>query len=349
MLKKVHGGLVLALIFTFMLNSLALANSPVSEPRTAASISQAVKYLHSIQNKDGGFPSKAGAVSNTGTTCWIVMALEATGEDVTGPVWTTGGRNPVNYLQNSDITFESTNDYCRLLLALTAGKQQPVYKNINLADKIITFQQSDGHFAQPQLQETGFINCHLWSILALASAGYEIPRPELAKKWLVERQNEDGGFGWAEGIPSDSDDTGIAVQTLIILGEDPKSSVALKKAITYLEQCQEDDGGFNSGNDWMSSGSNASSSAWTLQGLIAAGEDPAAAKWTKNGNNPISYLIKLQNQYGSYNWKTDIVSSPAAITAQTIMALAQRPFPINIDYANKEKPAAVNGMTDLNK
>lgn len=342
MLKKIQIGLAMVLIFTFMMNGVVLANTPAPQQQTSVSVSKAVKYLHSIQNKDGGFPSKAGGISSTGATCWVIMALAAAGEDVNSSAWTAGGNKPVNYLANSNIVVESTNDYARLLLALTAAKQGPVFKKVNLADKIITFQQSDGHFAQPLLKENGFINSHLWSILALASAGREIPNKELAAKWLVDRQNKDGGFGWAEGIASDADDTGIAVQTLVVLGEDPKTSPVIKNALNYLKQCQEDDGGFNSGNDWMSSGSNASSSAWALQGLIAAGEIPSGDKWTKKSNNPISYLLKLQNQYGSYNWKADVVSLPAVITAQTIMALEQRPYPINIDYYSN--PASVNSL-----
>jgi hypothetical protein len=309
----------------------------MSDQETGESINKGVSYLHSIQNKDGGFPVKAGGPSSMGTTCWAIMALEAADEDVISNAWAPAGLNPINYLNNCDYPVESTNDYGRLLLALSAAKQSPVFHNVNIAEKIAGFQQGDGQFAQPLMQESGFINSHLWSILALTSAGYDIPHKESAKKWLLERQNNDGGFGWAEGIASDSDDTGIAIQTLVVLGEDPETSITIKNAINYLRSCQEEDGGFNSGNDWMSSGSNASSSSWVLQGLIAAGKNPLGDEWRKSGNNPVAYLLNLQTSNGFYNWKSDVISSPAAITAQTIMALAQKPFPINIDYYSENK------------
>jgi hypothetical protein len=199
-----------------------------------------------------------------------------------------------------------------------------------LADKIVSLQQKDGQFGQPQLGEAGFINTHLWSILALNSAGYDISNRELAKNWLTARQNADGGFGWAEGVASDSDDTAIAIQTLIVLGDKAGTSPVLKKALDYLKSCQEEDGGFTSGNDWMSSGSNASSTAWILQALTAAGQN-LSTEWVKGGNGPASYLVSLQGSTGFYNWKTGVTATPVSTTAQTIMALSHKPFPVNVD------------------
>ncbi len=347
MRKSIAICLSLTLILTFFLNSMVLANN-LPDPQTDISIHKAVGCLHTIQNKDGGFPVKAGGPSSEAATCWVIMALQAAGEDVTSKTWAAAGFNPINYLQNSNICLESTSDYARLLLALTAAKQSPVFHDINLADKIITFQQKGGQFAQPLAGEAGYINSHLWSILALTSAGYDIPNKEMALKWLLQQQNEDGGFGWAQGIASDSDDTGIAIQALVILGEEPESSPAIKNAMSYLKRCQEDDGGFSSGNDWMSNGSNASSTAWVLQGLIAAGANPSGVQWIKGGNNPISYLLNLQNQNGWYNWKAEVMASPVTTTAQTIMALTQKPFPVNVDYCpDKTMPAEKSRFSDL--
>jgi hypothetical protein len=250
------------------------------------------------------------------------MALAAAGQDL--------DRKTIAYLTQSDITLESTTDYARLLLALSAAGQGPLFKNTNLADKIVSLQQKDGQFGQPQLGEAGFINTHLWSILALNSAGYDISNRELAKNWLTARQNADGGFGWAEGVASDSDDTAIAIQTLIVLGDKAGTSPVLKKALDYLKSCQEEDGGFTSGNDWMSSGSNASSTAWILQALTAAGQN-LSTEWVKGGNGPASYLVSLQGSTGFYNWKTGVTATPVSTTAQTIMALSHKPFPVNVD------------------
>jgi prenyltransferase beta subunit len=345
MRRRIHVCLTIALLLTFLINSMAFA-VPVSS-QTSASINKAIAYLHTVQNKDGGFPERAGAPSNQTTTCWVMVALAAAGEDVTNRSLAPSGLDPIDFLKNSDILLESTNDYARLLLALSAAGQSSTFKSIDLVDRIKSFQQQDGQFAQPQLKENGFINSHLWSILALASAGQDIPNKEQAKEWLIKQQNQDGGFGWAQGVASDSDDTGIAIQALVLMGEDPQTSSVIQDALSYLKRCQGDDGGFNSGNDWMSNGSNASSTAWALQAVIAAGINPSSGEWEKEGNTPDSYLISLQDKKGYYNWKTDVVATPTTTTAHTITALAQKPYPVNIDYNSRISSADKSGLSDL--
>jgi len=345
MRRKIQVCFTLTIMLTLLINSAAFA-APAAD-QAAASINKAIAYLHNIQNKDGGFPEKAGAPSSQATTCWVMTALAAAGEDVTGRGWAPAGLNPVDFLTNSDILPETTNDYARLLLALSAAGQNSTFKSIDLASQIKTFQQPDGHFAQPQLQESGFINSHLWSILALIAAGQDVPDREQAKNWLIKQQNQDGGFGWAQGVASDADDTGIAVQVLVLMGEAPQTSSVLQDALDYLKKCQGEDGGFNSGNDWMSNGSNASSTAWTLQALTAAGIDASSGEWTKEGVTPVSYLVNLQNQTGFYHWKTDVAATPATTTAHTIAALAQKPYPVNIDYQNRSSATEKSGLSDL--
>ncbi|MEA1961624.1 MAG: prenyltransferase/squalene oxidase repeat-containing protein [Bacillota bacterium] len=106
----------------------------------------------------------------------------------------------------------------------------------------------------------------------------------------------------------------------MILGQNPENSQAIKKAIDYLKSCQEYGGGFNSGNNWLTSGSNAASTSWVLQGLIAAGEYPSGDPWIKGSNTPVSFLLNLQDEDGFYNWKPDVEASPVTITAHTMMA-----------------------------
>jgi len=323
-------------------NSSILAAESFPEQQAHQSVNKAITYFHNIQNKDGGFPSKAGRTSNSALTSWVIMALTAAGEDVVSNTWAPEGANPVDFLRSGSTSDDETTDYARLLMALTAAGQGPVFKNVNLAEKIISFQQSSGQIAQLDQGEKGFINAHMWSILALASAGYKIPQQEKAKEWLLNHQNEDGGFGWMEGTASDTDDTGIAIQALVVLGEVPESSVAIKNALKYQKNCQVEDGGFSCGDEWMGSKSNAASDSWVLQGLMAVGENPVGEKWEVNGKNPVSHLLSLQNGDGSFNFTSDTSSSPMTMTAYTIMALAQKPFPINIVYNSTNKSASPN-------
>ncbi|NLU49166.1 MAG: hypothetical protein GXX09_01975 [Syntrophomonadaceae bacterium] len=329
--KKAATRLCLPVLLVFLITSTAFAGASGAGAQAMPSISKAIGFLHRIQNPDGGFPSKPGGPSNPAVTSWVILALKAAQEDVTSPSWAPSGKSPVDYLKTCEYPLQQTCDYARLLLALSASQQGTKYRGIDLVEKITSFQQPGGEFLQPAQGEKGMINAHMWSCLALASAGKKVPNSQKAREWLLARQNEDGGFGWLEGGLSDTDDTGVALQTLVLLGEDPKTSPAIKKALNYLQGCREQDGGFNSGDAWKITGANAASDAWVLQGLIAVGENPQSTKWSMNGRNAISHLVSLQNSDGSFNWKAGTPSSLVTMTAYAIMALAGKPFPLQAD------------------
>ncbi len=311
----------------------AFANNSFTDDTAKDSIKKAIEYLHNVQNDDGGFPTREGKDSSGAITSWVIMALSALGEDVNSSDWEIGGKTPIDYLKTSQIELEQTLDYARTLLSLSAAKEEPVYSGENLLNKILAFQQDDGGFYQPDKGEEGMINSHMWSILAIASTNNEIPNKEKAKQWLIERQNEDGGFGWVEGLESDSDDTAIAIQTLILLGENPNTSTAIKKALGFLKTQQQEDGGFRAG-DMTGKNSNSASDSWVIQGLVAAGEDPISSDWTINGKNVLTHLMGLQKSDGSFEWKSEKSSLQVQMTAYAIMALKGKPFPVNIDYAS---------------
>ncbi|SFR01201.1 S-layer homology domain-containing protein [Desulfoscipio geothermicus] len=318
----------IALSFIFPFTGIASATNLFPEQQAEQSIKKAITYLRGIQNDDGGFPTQKGRDSSRAITAWVIMALAAAGEDVAGSRWSPSGQSPIDFLKNCKNSLESTGDYAVTLLALTAARQGNAYQGVNLAGKIASFQQTGGQFAQPARGEQGLINYHMWSVLALASTGQDIPNKERAKEWLLARQNKDGGFGWAEGINSDPDDTAVAIQTLVVLGEDPQSSPAIRGALNYLKSCREEDGGFS----WEGNKSNSATDAWVLQGLFAAGENPASEEWSVNGKNAVTHLFSLQNSDGSFNWMPDVRSSPVMMTAYAVMALAKKPFPVNIEY-----------------
>ncbi|QNB45819.1 hypothetical protein BR63_05530 [Thermanaerosceptrum fracticalcis] len=335
----------LLLVFLLLMTNPVIAASGSADKQVAENIKKAVAYLAAVQNSDGGFPSEKGRKSSMGITAWVIMALRAAGEDVKSNKWMKGGRNPLDYLNTGSNLLEATNDYARTLLALTASKCGAEFNGIDLAEKIISFQRDNGQFAQPDLGELELVNSHMWAIIALASAGREIPNKDKAREWLLSQQNEDGGFGWALGGESDPDDTGVAITTLVLLGENPQDSTAIQKALKYLKKCQEADGGFV----WTGQRSNAATDAWVIQGLVAVGEDPFSVGWQANGKNPVAHLLSLQNSDGSFSWMKDVVSSPVLMTAYAIMALAQRPFPVNIDFLQNSEGAQKYPFTDLDK
>ena len=307
-------------------------------------IEDAVDYLHDMQNDDGGFPAKQGRKSSVAVTCWSVSALVAAGEDVESNYWKPAGKGPVEYILNTDNELEDTVEYVRILLALSAAGRSPEYKGESLEDKIVSFQQSDGHFAQLDRGEDLMINSHMWSIIALESAGNEDYDREKAREWLTSNQNDDGGFGWLSGGESDSDDTAVALQALVLLGEDKVNSSAIEKALDFIKSRQEDDGGFSS-SEMMGDESNSASDAWVMQGIISAGEEYTSSFWSVENGNVKTHLMDLQNNDGSFDWKEGVSSSQVKMTAYSIISLSNKPFPVNVDFS--ELKTVVEMFTDL--
>lgn len=327
MRKKLKLVLILALILTLMVPGSVLAAN--DKTLKQASINQALSYLHSVQNSDGGFPAQKGTASSNAVSSWVLMALAAAGEDPEAKAWAPGGKTALEYLQNCRQPLNNTCDYARTLLSLKAVKAGSKYQKEDLTSKIIAFQQKSGQYAQLSKGEKGFVNAHMWSIMALYSEGKEPANKAKAREWLLKRQNKDGGFGWAEGLASDADDTAVALQSLVLLGEKPARSTVIKRALNYLKTCQKDDGGFSSGV-LAGNKSNASTDSWVIQSLLACGENPQAAKWSIKGKNAVTHLLSLQNKDGSFNWMPGIAASPVITTAYAVMALKGTPIPVNL-------------------
>ncbi len=319
------GAVFLCLFFFIYSPVSAYASEKVYEE----AITNGIQYLSGMQNGDGGFASDKGRTSSQVSTAWAIMALRAAGEDITAEKWVKNGHSPLEYLKSGNSSLDATTDYARTLLALMAGGGSPNYQGINLAEKILSFQQANGEFAQLDKGEKDLINAHIWAILALSSAGIEIPQKDKAAAWLISCQNEDGGFGWVVGESSDPDDTGVAVTALVLLGENPHISLPIQKALAYLHKQQGVDGGFK----WTGQKSNTATDSWVIQGLVAAGAYPGAEKWQREGNSPFSHLLSFQNTDGSFNWTSEVRSSPVLMTSYAIMALCKKPLPVNMDFA----------------
>jgi len=292
-------------------------NTSQAQLDSQAQISAAVSYLQEVQNKDGGFPARAGAESSRVVSDWVLMAVAASRSNSAGST-ETWIQDTLHYLDGNSDDLSTTTDYARALLALSISEAGNVNNGMDLSARIASFQKDSGQFAQTG--EEGLINAHMWSILGLYTAGTNVPEPNKAKEWLINRQNPDGGFGWYEGIDSDVDDTAVAVQVLIALGEKADQSHAVQKALEYIKSCQVDDGGFCSG--WTGRKSNISSSSWAVMAIRAAGQDPNSIDWSVNGKTGIDYIGALQSEEGYFYWMPATPSAPVNSTAYAVLALS---------------------------
>jgi hypothetical protein len=153
-----------------------------------------------------------------------------------------------------------------------------------------------------------------------------------AARWLLRVQNRDGGFGFSRSAASDVDDTGAALEAIAASGH--RNSPVADRAVRYLRAAQRPDGGFAQ----MSNGdSNAQSSAWAVQGLVAVGRDP---RKFRRARDPLAYLTSLQAGDGSVRYSRSSTQTPVWVTAQALAALEGKPFPLRPAARRKATAAA---------
>ncbi|MFZ5917601.1 MAG: prenyltransferase/squalene oxidase repeat-containing protein [Chloroflexota bacterium] len=315
MQKKIRFVLVALLLAGLLLAALpALAGAP-----------EALEWLRSQQNDDGGFgnPAFGSPDSTVGNTADAVQAIVAAGEDPN--TWAKDGNTPLTFLAASVSGITTAGDMARVILAAVAAGENPRdFGGLDLVASLEGMPGDDGQFGGEL--DSLFGQC--LSILALKSVSR--PIPDAAVKVLKEAQSEAGIWAWnysiAEG-EGDNNSTAMAVMALIAAGE-PTDGQAVQKAIAHFEGQQNDDGGFPYidpspyGTD-----SDANSTAVVLQALIAAGQDPAT--WVKGeANTPFTALAAFQNDDGSFAWQLAFPDPNFLATVQAIPALIGKPYPI---------------------
>ncbi|MCS7260138.1 MAG: hypothetical protein NZ765_05065 [Anaerolineae bacterium] len=166
---------------------------------------------------------------------------------------------------------------------------------------------------------------HAWAMIGLRALSQTVPYT--AVQALKNAQKPDGG--WAFGTwsnTSDTNATALAIQALIAAGE-PVTSTAVVSGLNYLDNAQKTDGGFpyDPQSPWGTD-SDTNSTAYVVQALVAAGEDPTKGRWKEGDNHPLSYLVGMQLANGAFEWQKNQGANQLA-TQQAIPALLYRPFP----------------------
>jgi energy-coupling factor transport system substrate-specific component len=273
-----------------------------------------VIYLTRAQNADGGFGGAAGQPSSELYTSWAVLGLAAAGRDPRSVQ--RDGHSPVSYMLAAAGTLQGTGDIERTILALGAARAAAPP---SMLAALRAGQGKDGSFGE-------LVNQTSFGILALRATGLSPSSSAIrrTRAWLARQQNPDGGFNFAgRGGGSGIDDTAGPIQALVAAGAPRKGAVA--RAAAFIAREQNPDGGFP-----LAPGgpSNAQSTAWAIQGLVAAGRSPAATRRHGSGS-PLSYLAGLSVADGSVRYSATTTQTPVWVTAQALTGLAQRAFPIS--------------------
>ena len=283
----------------------------------AASLSPELTYLVSAQSADGGYGAARGAGSSELYTAWAAMGLAAAGDDPAKV--RRDGHSVLDSLRAEASTLNGLGDAERTILAAHACGASPYsFAGRDLVAEVLGARAADGSF-EDQVNLTAF------AILALRAVGHSAvfgPIREAAG-WIERQQNRDGGFSFgAGGSPSDVDDTAAALQALDDAGA--RDRKALAAGADYIVRSQNPDGGLP---QQYGGQSNAQSTAWAIQGLIAAGEDPASVR-RRGSRSPVGYLESLVEGGGAVRYSRTSAQTPVWVTAQAAVALAGKVFPV---------------------
>jgi len=281
-----------------------------------AGTGEALAYIRARQAPDGGFSEPGrGGNGQDATTAWCIMALSAAGVDPSSV--RSQGRSPLDFLATQSANWRSVTDYERTLLAVVAGGGNPYdFAGLDLVAKVKSFQRPGGNIGDA-------VNSNAFGILAYKAAGVGIPPG--AVQWQKAAQNRDGGWGNSPGAASNPDMTAASIMALRAAGVDP-GDPCIASALFYLRSIQNGDGGFA----FQSASSDVSATAWCVQALVAAGQDPAGTAWSKNGNTPWSFILSMQAPDGHFVWMQGRDVNPLWTTAYAVCALARKPYPVAV-------------------
>ncbi|MGN6187740.1 MAG: prenyltransferase/squalene oxidase repeat-containing protein [Conexibacter sp.] len=284
-------------------------------PAQAATPTQ---YLLHAQHSDGGFGVTPGGRASGLYTGWAGIALATQhggGAAVRRAVaWTRA--HGAGLTRNSGATGIGDLERTILLLA-AAGRSPRAFARQDLVAALTRRVGANGSVL-------GQVNLTAFAILALRAARVPADAPVLRRAggWVADQQNGDGGFSFlTKGLGSDVDDTAAAMQALAALGG---RGAALRRAAAYIRGLQNPDGGMP---QQRGGSSNAQSTAWAIQGLVAA-RVRLASVHRDGARTPLAYVRSLVGANGAVRYSRTSTQSPVWVTAYAVLAFAKRPLPV---------------------
>jgi energy-coupling factor transport system substrate-specific component len=312
------GGVAALLLVAFLLGGLAPARAEASD------VSRAAGWLESVQNRDGGFGASPGDDSGAEITCWAMLGLEAAGRNPLDV--SRDGHTPVDFLRASTDQLKSPGDLARTILALEgAGVDPREFAGANLVSDLFARRRDNGSYE-------GWPSSTAFAVIALRAAG-ATGGLDPSLSWLRKVQNDDGGWGDVPGSPSTADGTGAVMQAL------SSDSEAVHHGLSYLRQAQRPGGGFPLGGNGSV---NTQSTAWAIQGILAAGGDPASFR--RGGSSAPDYLAAQQESDGHYRYSKSSDQTPVWVTAEVLVAAVGDYFPVP-PPPREPKPAETQTQT----
>ena len=261
------------------------------------------------QNPDGGWGPSPGDDSDATMTCWAMLGLAAAGHNPLDV--RAGGRSPVDYLRGEVGKRKSPGDLARTILALQASGVDPRdFGGHDLVAELLGKRRGNGSY-EDWPGSTAF------AVIALRAAGADGGLYR-SLDWLRKVQNDDGGWGDVPGSPSTADGTGAAMQAL------SPSSKAARRGLSYLRESQRPGGGFPLGAGGTV---NTQSSAWAIQGILAAGGNPG--NYRRGGRSASDYVAARQVGDGHYRYSKSSDQTPIWVTSYALVVASDKYYPLS--------------------
>jgi hypothetical protein len=293
----------------------------VSHDTQRTAVWQALAWLRTQQHDNGSFIAASGHPADV--TCDALLALIAAGQNPDS--WKTshhGSQTILQYLAATASDF-ATNAAAsgKLLVSIVAAGHDPSsFASLDLIDTLHS-SYANGNFGASATDQA-------WALIALAAARQ--PIPGAAVDALKAYQQPQGAWESAPGLGIDTHTTALAIQALAAASV-PASDPAIQNALTFYQSQQLDDGGFPYINPNPHGGTitDAHSTAYAIQALIAAGQNPRADPWLESGGDPLSRLLTLQLPDGGFEQQPGSGADISA-TAQAIPAALGETQPLRL-------------------
>jgi len=232
---------------------------------------------------------KSPGISSIGGD-WGVFGLARSGYDVPRSYFENYYKNVESYLKKCEGVLDEWKhtEYSRVILGLTAAGFDP--RDVGGYDLTVYLGDYEKTIRQG-------INGPIFALLALDSAGYEIPHNpnaatqatrELYIEEILSRQLPDGGFALNKyASTSDADITGLALQALAKYQDRADVKAAINQALDCISKMQGSSGGFVSWGE-----ENSESIVQVIVALCELGIGIDDPRFIKNGNSLLDALMK---------------------------------------------------------
>jgi hypothetical protein len=219
---------------------------------------------------------------------WAVIGLARSGCSVPDEYYDNYYKTAAEYIKSRGgvLHEKKYTEYSRVILALTAIGANP--ENAGGYNLLLPLSDYENTIRQG-------LNGSVWALIALDSGNYSIPQNNNAKTQatremyinnILECRLSDGGWSLSDGGASDPDMTAMALTALSGYTENENVSDAVEKALSYLSQVQNDDGGFSS---WGTE--NSKSTAQVIVAMCSLGISPNDKRFVKNGKTAADSLL----------------------------------------------------------